>query len=338
MAGWLLEAPLLLWAARRPRDRGIAYALVLEAGALAWAAAAVNPWSLLVGLCVATIATSVACGLAQARLVADHPDQPERILVRWTFMGSLGDVAAPVAFALLARVHGGWRSAFGACAVLCLSHALLLVRLAPGTTARAPLEADAAEQPLMAAVRSALARPALLGWVFATVSCALLDEIFLVFGALYMHESRRFDPATTDVLLFVLALGTVVGIGVCDRVLVRFAPLRMLTVSCLLCVAAFLVWLQVDTPGWSAACLFIVGVAVGPQFPLAQAQCYRASREQPLLVNMLEGLCEPLHAALPLCVGWVAQRAGLTWALLALLAQPLSLLCASWLTRARFKP
>jgi len=93
-----------------------------------------------------------------------------------------------------------------------------------------------------------------------------------------------------------------------------------------LCCAAYAVWLQVTAIWASALALFVAGVAIGPQFPLAQAQCYRRSRAEPVLVSVVEGWLEPIHVLLPWLLGLAAERLGLSWALGLLLLQPLGLL------------
>ena len=325
----LFEAPLLLWVTRRDRAGGVWHALAMQGLACVACACAQGPWSLLIGISAMTLTLSVACALAQARLVEAHPDDPERILVRWTFMGALGDIAAPLTFALFLRWGGGFRSVFAACGAACLAQAAWLLRAArPRTLAASSAPDEPRRPPLMAAVRAALRDPALLGWVFATMLCALLDEILLVFGSLHLHEQRGFDAATTDLLLFMLALGSMVGIAVTDRLVMRVSARVVLAVSCAACVAVYLAWLALEGVIANGVCLFVLGAAIGPQFPLAQAQCYRRARGEPVLVNVLESALEPLHAALPFVLGVLADRAGLWTTLLVLLLQPLSLLMA----------
>lgn len=325
----LFEAPLLLWVTRRDRARGVWHALALQGVACLACACAQGPWSLLLGISAMTLALSVACALAQARLVEEHPDDPERILVRWTFMGALGDLAAPLLFALCLRLDGGFRSVFAACGAACLAQAAWLWRAGRGQTiAASSTPYDERRPPLMAAMRAALEDPALLGWVFATMLCALLDEILLVFGSLQLHEQRGFDAATTDALLFLLALGSMVGIAITDRLVMRVSAAVVLAASCVACVAVYLAWLALPGVIANGACLFVLGATIGPQFPLAQAQCYRRARGEPVLVNVIESALEPLHAALPFLLGLLADRAGLWITLSVLLLQPLSLLTA----------
>jgi predicted MFS family arabinose efflux permease len=281
-------------------------------------------------------------------------------------MGALGDIAAPLMFALFLRLHAGFRSVFAACGVACLAQALWLRHAARAAhagnipVARSALEQDDAAHgdhdvvaraechgtlgdpleaptrpPLMAAMRAALADPALLGWVLATMLCALLDEILLVFSSLHLHERRHFDAATTDVLLLMLAIGSMVGIAITDRLVTRASPRIVLSVSCLMCVAVYLVWLAQTGVLANGVCLFALGAAIGPQFPLAQAQCYRRARAEPVLVNVIESALEPLHAALPFLLGLLADRAGLAIALLMLLLQPLAILAALILSGSR---
>lgn len=331
----VLEPLLLLWAARRPAQQGVVYALLAQALAFVWSAAAHGPWTLLVGLSAAILATSVACALAQAHLIALHPHEPERILVRWTFLGAIGDMATPVLFALVQRWHGGFRAAFVGCALLCLAHALIVGRAALPEAAVTLTDDDdaAARPPLAAAVKRVLARPSLTLWAVGTMLCNLLDETLIVFGALHLREQRRFDGATTDLLLFLLAIGAAVGIALAERLVARWSPLRVLAVSCASCIAVFLLWLQLEAAWASGLALFVLGMSIGPQFPLAQAQCYRRAREQPVLVSVLEGWLEPIHVILPWLLGLIAEQHGLGVTLTVLLLQPLGLLACIALTR-----
>ena len=332
----VLEAPLLLWAARRRPERGVAHALAAQGLAFVWAAAARGSWSLLGALSAAMLATSVACALAQAQLIALHPHEPERILVRWTFLGAIGDMVTPVLFAIVQRWHGGFRAAFMGCAVLCLGHALIVVHSglpAPGGSAPTPDDEIAQRPPLSAALRRVFARPSLLLWAACTMLCNLLDETLTVFGALHLREQRHFDGATTDLLVFALALGSAVGIAAADRLVARFSPLAVLGVSCVTCVGVFVLWLQMQTAWASALALGVLGMTIGPQYPLAQAQCYRRAREEPVLVSVLEGWLDPIHVLMPWLLGVLAERHGLGVTLGVLLLQPLGLLACIALTR-----
>ena len=280
----------------------------------------------------------MACALAQARLIQLHPHEPERILVRWTMLGALGDMATPMLFALVQHWHGGFRAAFIGCALLCLGHALVVAR------AQSPRAASDAEPscedepeperpPLAAALRRVLARPSLLLWAVATVLCSLLDETLIVFGCLHLREQRHFDAATTDLLMFWLALGSALGIAAADRLVTGRSALRVLGLSCVLCIGVFVLWLPLRAAWASALALCVLGMTIGPQFPLAQAQCYRRAREAPVLVGVIEAWLEPLHVLTPWLLGLIAERHGLGVTLTVLLLQPLGLLICIALTR-----
>lgn len=323
-----VEAPLLLWAAKRAGRHGVAYAMVAQALAFLVAALARGPWSLLIAVTAAVLATSIACALAQARLVSVFAGAPERILVRWTFMGALGDIAAPLLFAALERWHGGFRSAFVCCGMLCVCHAALLYLASHSARTAAPDE-SAEEQP--PPLRAALTQRTLLFWACATVLCDLLDEIFLVFGSLHLQEQRAFDRPTIDLILAALAAGSVFGIAAADRWLTRLPPRGLLASTSVACIATFVIWLQLESPLATGVAAFILGASIGPQYPLAQAQCYRCVRSRPLLVSVLESLLQPIQVALPWVVGVLADHGGIMWALAFLSLQPVCLLAATLL-------
>ena len=321
-----VEAPLLLWAAKRGGRHVVAYAMVAQGLAFLLAACAREPWLLLIAITGAVLATSIACALAQARLVSMFAGEPERVLVRWTFMGALGDIAAPLLFALLERWHGGFRSAFVCCGVLCACHAALLHLASRPAGDAAPEEVEEEPQPPLAA---ALTRRTLLIWACATMLCDLLDEIFLVFGSLHLQEQRGFDRPAIDLLLSALAGGSVFGIAAADRWLTRLPPLRLLALTSSASIAALAIWLQLESPLATGIAAFVLGAAIGPQYPLAQAQCYRCVRSRPLLVSVLESLLQPVQVALPWVIGVLADRCGILWALVFLSLQPVCLLAAT---------
>ena len=60
-----------------------------------------------------------------------------------------------------------------------------------------------------------------------------------------------------------------VGIAITDRLVMRVSPRLVLAASCLLCVALYFAWLAQANVIANGACLFALGAAIGPQFPLA---------------------------------------------------------------------
>jgi hypothetical protein len=96
-------------------------------------------------------------------------------------------------------------------------------------------------------------------------------------------------------------------------------------VSCACSVVLFLGWLASTSILGSTLWLFLLGVVIGWQYPLAQAQAYRAAERSGQVV-VLGPLVSAFELASPIALGLLADRGGLTLSLVALLAQPVGLL------------
>src|SRR5262245_25325532 len=100
--------PFLLRTAERwtPR-KGLALGLVAIAAVVLLASLVSSELGLLVALALYSPASGLATSVAEGQLVEARPEERERALARAHLAGGLGDLAVPVAIALLA-----WRDAF----------------------------------------------------------------------------------------------------------------------------------------------------------------------------------------------------------------------------------
>ena len=80
---------------------------------------------LLLASCVLYPASGAFVTLSQATLMDLKPARHEQNMTRWTFSGSLGAVAGPLVLATALVLGGGWRTTFGAFALL--TFALVIV-------------------------------------------------------------------------------------------------------------------------------------------------------------------------------------------------------------------
>jgi len=329
-AGWLIfamgalatavEPAIFLLADRRRTKRGFVVGGLAALGFVSIAAGlAPSYWWLFAALALYGPASGTGVALAQASLADSRPANLERALVRWTFAGALGDLLTPSLVALGAWFAAGWRAAFVAVGVLFLAYAAVLwfVKFPESR----PEGSDSPDGGL----RVALARPRLLLFATAVTLCSLMDEILVAFGSLYLADVTGFSLAERTGALTALMVGELAGLATSDFLLARFAPRALLVASGVTCAAAWAAFLASGTPLGASASLFAVGALASLQYPLVKAQAYRALPGRSGAVNAVLTMFGVFELALPLGLGLVADRAGLTAALALLALQPIGI-------------
>lgn len=332
--GWILEPPIFLLADRYPKKWFVCGGL-LAMGVLDLIVGLSGTFVVAGGaLLLSGAASGAGVSLSQATLMDTYPDQRDRLMTRWVFMGAAGDLAAPALFWLLALFALGWREAFVISGVFILVYALLLSRqrfeAAPG------LEGTGADLGTWEALKLAFRDRTLLVWLFGAWLCSLMDELLVAFGALRMRELGA-DAAARSVILMCLMLGSIAGLAGLDRLLARFDPMRLLLAACLGTAVSYVVWLTTTETTESAIWMFATGLFAGALYPLAKAQAYRSLPGRSGMLNAMAHIFTPLNVAIPLVLGLVADRFGLVPALALLLLQPVGLFVIA-VSQARLRP
>lgn len=329
----LLDPAIYLFAARRPHLRKpmVLAGIGLQGTALLACALSPSPMALTLAMSLMFVASTAGTGLAESVLVDAAGDQQERWMARWAGFGAAGDLLAPLLLTFGAWVGLGWRVAVGLVGLAFLNYALVV-----SGRAFPVAEVDPGES-LSSAIRAALTNRRLLLWLLGASLCSLLDETFVALAALHLEEAFAADQATRGLALAVLTGASLAGLALTERALAGGAdPIRLLRISSLYCVAAFCLWWASPALGLSVGALALLGLGIGPLWPLTKAQAFRAMPGQSTMVEAAASLFVALDIALPLLLGWVADTRGLQLALLLLLAQPLGLLAISM--RARGHP
>jgi len=336
LLGFLLEPPLFILSDRLGRKRFVCSGLLVLAlcsFVVGWTA---SLWVFAVAMALAFPASGCGVHLAQAALMDSDPEHRERLMTRWTFAGTLGDLAAPALFAVLALFAWGWREASMMMGGVLFVYALLLIphRFPPPNGNQ---EGGGATPRVLDSVRAALRNRRLVAWLFGVWLCSLLDEILVVFGSLRMRD-LGFDLAARSVALAACSFGALIGLALCDRWLRRGDPLRLLALASTSCLALYLGWLALPSAPLGPILLFGVGLASAPLYPIAMAQAYRSLPDQAGMVSALGHLFFPLTVALPFALGVIADTLGLVASLLVLLAQPAGLLVLALMGRPPVSP
>jgi predicted MFS family arabinose efflux permease len=324
IAGTVLEPPLFLLADRFSKKRFVCGGLA-ALGLVCIGAGLAPGYALLVAALVLYGPLS-GCGvaLAQAALADAKPDDVERMLVRWTFSGTLGDLLVPSLVALAAIFTVGWRGAFVAVGVVMIGYALLLSRQRfPEPVAHAHGED---EPGLGAAFAAALRNPGLVRWAVAVALCALMDEILIAFTALYMADVLQLDLGARTAALTACELGVIVGLMGSDALLARVAPRALLLASAAACALAWLAFLSVENAFAASLALFATGAFAATHYPLVKAQAYRALPGRSGTVNAVLTLFGVSELVVPVLLGLAADRLGLRFTLVLLALQPLGIL------------
>ncbi len=318
----LVDGPLLARASRYGRAPMIALGLLGMAVSVLAAGLAPSLWVFALAFALFSPASGLACGLAQAALLDARPDEREEGMTDWALAGTFGDLAAPLVIAASTLSFGSFRAAWVLVGIALAVLAAFVARLPLGA---APF-AERGEE--MASLRRALGDRPLVRWVLAAALCALLDETFTALAALFLSERFPHVLLAVPVGLAACTLGGVLGLVLLRRLLTTRSPRVLLALSSAGSVAAYVFWLASGSFVLATVWLFAIGVLVSFQYPLAQAQAYRAAGDRSGLVAALSPIGNALDLVSPLVVGLVADRLGLAVALACLLAQPVGLLFA----------
>jgi MFS family permease len=325
----LVDTPLLVWAERRGRGPMVALGLLGMGLSLVLSGLARTPLEFGLAFALYHPASGLACSLAQASLMDHEPERREHGMTAWVLAGTLGDLFAPLALWAAVVLAGTFRGAWLVVGAALIALAPFIVRQELPHTRPAEDE-DAAG----GTFRGALRNRSLLAWLAGVGLCGLFDETLTTLGALWLTE--RFPGSTHAVTLGLTActVGGVLGLVMLHRVLHRFSARLLLGASCAGSMVLFAGWLSSASILESTVWLFLLGVLMAWQYPLAQAQAYRAAERSGQVV-VLGPLVSAFELASPMALGLLADRGGLTLSLVALLAQPVGLLLVLYGARRR---
>lgn len=275
-------------------------------------------------------ASGAFVSLSQATLMDMAPARREQNMARWTFAGSVGVVAGPLALAAAVQLGLGWRGLFVGFAVFTFI-VLAAARRTPYRTAGAATD-DPARLDLslvlagLRGVLDALRRKAVWRWLILLESSDLLLDILLGFLALYLVDAAN---ATTEQAALAVAVWT--GIGLLGDLLLiplleRVRGVDYLRVSAGLELLLFPAFLLVPSLGAKIVLLGLLGFFNAGWYAVLQAGLYAALPGRSgtaLAAKNISGLAGGL---IPLGLGLIAQRFGLPVAMWLLLMGPLALL------------
>jgi FSR family fosmidomycin resistance protein-like MFS transporter len=330
LVSYVLEAVVVAVSDRLGRRPLVAGSLVIMAAAIAVAALFPGAAVLSVALGVWGTAAGIGEGVAELALVHKQA-HPERIMTRWALAGALGDLLAPVLVTGALAAGASWREVLLATAVLPAVDALLV---ACGPDLTTPNDEEEAAEPLGTALRALFTDRVLLAWLAATTSCVFLDELLVALTAIRL-EALGASPLVRGASLAALATGLAVGLLASERPVARYGPRRVLLAAAAVAVVALPAWIAAGVSSAGIGAAFVLGVAVGPMWPLCTAAAYARRPDRPGLIAAVDSVVSVPELVAPLVIAAIAERFGLVPALLALLVQPVVVVLAVASSRDR---
>jgi FSR family fosmidomycin resistance protein-like MFS transporter len=328
LAGSVLELPLGLVAGQGVRRQwlvlvgGVAFTAALAATAVA------GSFTLLVLALVAFFPASGAfVSLTQSALMDLDPGRQQQRMANWNLAGSAGAVGGPLLLVAVLAAGGGWRAGYlllAALAGLALAGAAIW-----GPARTAPASADdpgADRRPAVRQVLGALRDGDTARWVVLLEISDLLLDVLTGFVGVYLVDVVHASPAQAAVGVAVRLgaglAGDAVFVAIAGRVSGP-AALRLTALAAAVLYPAFLL-----APGLAAklVILGVVSAVTACWYPVISAGLYGSLPGRSGIAVFLASVAGLAGAAGPLLVGFLAQRAGLAWAMASLaLAAPLVL-------------
>ena len=342
LVGSLIELPLGLVAGHgKVRHRLVLAGGVVVMASLAAVAAAHSATALLVALVAFFPASGAFVSLTQAALMDQAPGRQQQRMAAWNLAGSAGAVGGPLLLAGVVAAGGTWRSAYlllAAAAGAALAAAALAapsrppVRLdreaAAGADSAGAGDADGGRRTSVREALSALRQCDVARWaVLLEISDLLLDVLTGYIG-IYLVDVAGASPAEA-------ALGVAVRLGAGlagDALFVvisrRVSGPAALRVSAIAACGLYPAFLLIGCLPAKLAILAVLSMMTACWYPVVQAGLYTSLPGRSGIAVFLSSAAALLGAAGPLAVGFIAQQAGLTWALAALAAAPAAMLAA----------
>ena len=257
-------------------------------------------------------AIGVAVGLSEATLIDDAPNAATRTMTLWTLMSSVGDLLSPLVVAAFVVLGLGW-SALCWLAVIIWGVAGLIVwpQRFPRLVSLADGDDASSHVSILAGLRNALQDPLLLRWAALSILPTMLDEVFLGFSVLYLHDVLHASQELISICVVAQMIGSLLGILIVNRLLDRIAPQRLLKWLVLLSLIGVVGLLTLHSILLASLALFVISLGAAGLYPIAQAEAYARQPGHSGTVRTVIGLGMPFEIVLPGIVGLVASHFGI---------------------------
>jgi len=253
-------------------------------------------------------------GLSQAVLIDQAPQNGTRTMTRWVLMSSIGDVLSPLTVALIVTLHLGWPALCWLGAALWLGATMAIgPQRFPNTHDAAANNNTSSDASLWAGLRHALRDPLLLRWAALALIPTMLDEVFLGFVSLYLHDILHASQEAIGLILTFALAGALLSLFALDRLIISMTipPRRLLLWFVVLGLLGVIGLLTTRSIVLAACALFVISLGAAGWYPIAQAEAYTRLPGRSGTVRAVLSLGAPFEVALPGIVGFIAGRFGL---------------------------
>ena len=284
-------------------------------------------WILLLALVTFFPASGAFVSLTQSALMDADSDAQQRHMAAWNLAGSAGAVAGPLLLAAVLFAGGGWRDSY---LLLAAVAGLAVIGAAVAGPARAapagPDETDTVDRVTTREAMRALGEGDVARWVALLQICDLLLDVLTGFVGVYLVDVVHATPAQAAVGVAIRLGAGLAGDAGFVLIAGRVSGRVVLVVSSLVAAGLYPAFLAV--PGLTAklVILAVLSAATACWYPVIQAGLYGSLPGRSGIAVFLGSAAGLAGAAGPLAAGFVAQQAGLTWALAGLAVTPFGLL------------
>ena len=280
-------------------------------------------WIILFAFCILYVASDAYVNLPQATLIDRDPSRAEQTMARWTLLGSIGVTIAPLIVTALFYLGYGWRGLYLSLAGVAGLYTALLLR--QRFNAHAGAEKRAAPRAMFSDLLAALRNRELLRWIIlAELADLMLDKLLEVTG-LYFHDVVGVDLGAASGAVAVFTIAGLIGSAILVPALEKVNGLRMLRVSAVIVLAAYIALLLAPSVWLKYALVALIGFATAGWFPILRGRTYAILPGQSGMIVAVTSLGNLSSVFVPLIVGRVADVFGLQWAMWLLALGPIAL-------------
>jgi FSR family fosmidomycin resistance protein-like MFS transporter len=284
-------------------------------------------WWLLAALTIFSPAGGAFVSLSQAALMDAEPARREQNMARWTFVGSVANVAGPLAVGAAVYAGVGWRGSFLSIAALTLVSLVFVRRLTLHTPAR--VEGTTALRGLAEGLRAAfvaLRRREVLRWLVLLGAADLMLDVLAGFLALYFVDVVGASPAGAAAAVMVWTGVGLAGDFLLIPLLGRVGGLSYLRASASAALVVFPVFMLAPGGGAKLALAGLLGLTNAGWYAILQARLYAEMPGQSGTVIAIANVGGFAGCLTPLALGLFAEAFGLQATMWLLVAAPLALL------------
>ena len=298
---------------------GIALALAMTA----FATARTFP-VLLIAMVASYPASGAFVTLSQATLMDVNPGREEQMMARWTAVGSMGYIVGPLMVTLAFAAGFGWRGLYLGLAVGAAVLAIALWRRPFDRRRGDASEAD--ERYGLREVLKAIGDSKLLRWLALTHAADLMLDILLGFVALYFHDVLGLSDAGASAAVLVATSAGFIGDLLLIPLLDRVKGLTLVRWTAVVVLVLYIAWLGINWLPAKYILLALIQLGVIGWYQVLQGRAYAALPGKSGTVMAASSIVGFVSSLIPLGLGLVAERFGLTAAMWLLAVGPVSLI------------